>query len=59
MCAFANSDSNDATALSVHVSVEGGRHNNTIENYIDACAESYLAAGVKDREECCTCFTSF
>lgn len=59
MCAFANSDSNDARALSVQVSVEGGAYNNTVANCIDACvAGNYHGAGLEDAQQCCTPLTS-
>ena len=51
---FANSDSSDARALNVQVSVEGGPYNNTVENCIEVChAGSYGAAGVEDAQQCC------
>jgi hypothetical protein len=59
MCAFTNSDSNDARTLTEQVSVQGGEYNNTVESCTSACnAAGYVKAGVEFANQCCTPFTS-
>ena len=53
-----NSDSNEMRTLDVHLPVEGGPYNNTVENCIEACREArYDLAGVEFASQCCTCYT--
>ena len=52
----ANSDSTDARALSVQVSVIGGQYNNSVESCIEACgAGGFSLAGMEFALECCSC----
>ena len=61
MCVcFANSDSNDARALTVPSTVidRQYQYNQTIESCLEVCAAaSYSKAGVEFANECCACFT--